>query len=442
MKEIFNLPQSANGDKTIIFNVRILDSYSKYDEKGSVLIENGKILDFGPHIKEKEVSKDFKRIDGKGNLLTPGLLDIQVHFRTPGFEFKETIEAGSKSAVAGGVTTVVCMPNTKPVLDEPYLIEYLLNKAQKESYCNLEIYGAISKNMEGKQLSDLSLLKQAGVCGFTDDGLPVMNAFLMRKAFEYSAQLNLPVAQHAEDLNLTNKGAINEGKVSYELGISGIPNASESVIVARDIEILKLTGGSYHLLHASTKESIELIQKAKALGLDATCEVAPHHFLLNEEAVLKHGTNAKMNPPLRAESDRKALEAALIDGTIDVIATDHAPHDETSKNKPLQEASFGIIGVQQMLSLSLELYHQKKISLIDLFAKMTCNPAKIIRRDRGKIKKGAVADLTLIDLEKSFVIDIKNIHSKSKNTPFIGKKVKGRVVKTFVAGSLVYAYDE
>ena len=440
MKEKFTLSKEKPSNK-LLFNARILDPLSKFDEKGSLIIENGKIADFGPHIKEKQVSKDFERIDCKGHLLVPGLLDIQVHFRTPGFEFKETIEAGSKSAVAGGVTSVVCMPNTKPVLDEPFMIEYLLNKAKNESYCHLDIYGAVSKNMEGKQLSPLSLLKQAGVCGFTDDGLPVMNAFLMRKAFEYSAELDLVVAQHAEDLNLTNKGAINEGKVSYELGVRGIPNASESIIVARDIELLKLTNGNYHLLHASTKESVELIRRAKKLGLKATAEVAPHHFVLTEEDVIKNGTLSKMNPPLRTEEDRQALIEGLIDGTIDAIATDHAPHDPESKNKPLEEASFGLVGLETLLPISLELYHSKKLSLIDLFSKLTYKPANIIRRERGEIKKGRIADLTLIDLDATWKIDTSKFHSKSKNSPFNDRKVKGRAIKTFVAGNLVYSYE-
>jgi dihydroorotase len=265
-----------------------------------------------------------------------------------------------------------------------------------------------------------------------------MNANLMRKAFEYSKNLDVVIAQHAEDLNLSNKGCINEGKVSLELGVRGIPNISESVIVKRDLEILESIGGRYHLLHCSTKESIEAIKIAKQKSLNVTVEVSPHHFTLTEDQVLKSGTLAKMNPPLRNEADRQALINALKSGLIDVIATDHAPHDKISKEKTLEEASFGIVGVETMLPLSLDLYHKKILSLKDLLAKMTCNPAKVINFDGGQIKKGARADLVLIDLNHEWKIDSKKFYSKSKNSPFDGFKVKGRAVMTIVAGKVVY----
>jgi dihydroorotase len=284
----------------------------------------------------------------------------------------------------------------------------------------------------------MNSLKEAGAVGFTDDGLPVMNANLMRKAFEYSKNLDVVIAQHAEDLNLSNKGCINEGKVSLELGVRGIPNISESVIVKRDLEILESIGGRYHLLHCSTKESIEAIKIAKQKSLNVTVEVSPHHFTLTEDQVLKSGTLAKMNPPLRNEVDRQALINALKSGLIDVIATDHAPHDKISKEKTLEEASFGIVGVETMLPLSLDLYHKKILSLKDLLAKMTCNPAKVINFDGGQIKKGARADLVLIDLNHEWKIDSKKFYSKSKNSPFDGFKVKGRAVMTIVAGKVVY----
>jgi dihydroorotase len=292
--------------------------------------------------------------------------------------------------------------------------------------------------MKGEELADMHALKNAGAVGFTDDGLPVMNANVMRRAFEYSRNLNVVIAQHAEDLNLTNKGCINEGKTSLELGVRGIPNISESVIVERDLAILESTGGRYHLLHVSTREALEAIKRAKEKGLNATVEVSPHHFTLNDEQVLKSGTNAKMNPPLRSEADRLALIEGLRSGLIDAIATDHAPHDLPSKDKPLEEATFGIVGVETMLPLSLALYHQGVLSLSDLLAKMTCNAAKIINFDGGEIKKGARADLTLIDLSTEWKIDCQKFYSKSKNSPFDGFAVKGRAIKTIVAGKIVY----
>jgi dihydroorotase len=342
------------------------------------------------------------------------------------------------SAVAGGITTVVCQPNTAPTLDSVLTFDYLRLKAREVAYCNIRAYGCITKNMKGEELADMHALKNAGAVGFTDDGLPVMNANVMRRAFEYSRNLNVVIAQHAEDLNLTNKGCINEGRVSLELGVRGIPNISESVIVERDLAILESTGGRYHLLHVSTSEALEAIKRGKEKGLNATVEVSPHHFILTDAQVLKSGTNAKMNPPLRSEKDRLALIEGLKSGLIDAIATDHAPHDLASKDKPLEEATFGIVGVETMLPLSLTLYHQGILSLKDLLAKMTCNAAKIINFDGGEIKKGGRADLTLIDINTEWKIDCQKFYSKSKNSPFDGFLVKGRAIKTIVAGRIVY----
>lgn len=420
--------------KTLLKNARILDPASNYDKIGNLLIIGDKISDFGTNIE----CEDAKIIDCQGKLLTPGLIDIQVHFRDPGQTHKEDLETGSKSAVAGGITTVVCQPNTAPTIDNAQTLEYISLKSRESAYCNVLAYACVTKGMQGKELADFKTLREKGAVGFTDDGLPVMDANIMRRAFEYSRELDVPIAQHAEDLNLTNKGCINEGKSSLELGVRGIPTASESVIVWRDIDILRSTGGKYHLLHASVASSIDAIRYAKKLGLNATAEACPHHFLLTDEAVLKHGSNAKMNPPLRRETDRQAIIEGLKDDTIDAITTDHAPHDLESKNKPIQDAAFGIVGVETMLALSLKLYHDGHLTLPQLFAKMTCNPAKIINFDGGQIKKGARADLTLIDLDQEWTIDPQKFHSKSKNSPFVDYKVKGRALKTIIAGKIVF----
>jgi dihydroorotase len=433
----FNLPyaQEISADKKILYkNARIIDPKSGYDKLGNLLTIGNKIADFGDKIE----APDAEIIDCKGNVLTPGLIDIQVHFRDPGQSHKEDLTTGSKSAVAGGITTVVCQPNTSPTLDSVLTFDYLRLKSRETAYCNVKAYGCITKGMKGEELADMNSLKEAGAVGFTDDGLPVMNANVMRRAFEYSRNLDVVIAQHAEDLNLTNKGCIAEGKVSLELGVRGIPNISESVIVERDLAILEAVGGRYHLLHVSTREALDAIKRAKEKGLKATVEVSPHHFMLNETQVLKSGTNAKMNPPLRSEQDRLALIEGLKSGLIDAIATDHAPHDLASKEKTLEEASFGIVGVETMLPLSLSLYHQGILSLKDLLAKMTCNAAKIINFDGGVIEKGARADLVLIDLESEWEIDSQKFHSKSKNSPFDGFKVKGRAVRTVVAGVTVF----
>lgn len=433
----FDLPyaQPISADKKILYkNARIIDPKSGYDQVGELLTIGDKIADFGKNIS----AQDAEIVDCKGHVLTPGLIDIQVHFRYPGQTHKEDLESGSKSAVVGGITTVVCQPNTSPTLDNVETLNDLHAKAREVAHCNIRAYACVTKNMKGEELADLPALKNAGAVGFTDDGLPVMNAHLMRRAFEASRDLGVVVAQHAEDLNLTNKGCITEGEVSKKLGVRGIPNISESVIVERDLAILEAIGGRYHLLHVSTREALEAIKRAKAKGLAATVEVSPHHFTLNDEQVLKSGTNAKMNPPLRSEKDRLALIEGLRDGTIDAIATDHAPHDLASKEKPLQDATFGIVGVETMLSLSLNLVHQGLLSLRDMLAKMTCNAAEIINFDGGEIKKGARADLALIDLNHEWAIDSQKFFSKSKNSPFDGFKVKGRAVMTVVAGKVVY----
>ncbi len=433
----FELPYNEKVDltkKTLLKNARIIDPASNYDKISNLLITGDKITDFGENIS----GKFDQEIDCSGKILCPGLIDVQVHFRDPGQTHKEDLTSGSKSAVAGGITAVVCQPNTNPTIDSVETIEYLKLKAKDKAYCNILPYACITKAMKGEELTDMQSLKEAGAVGFTDDGLPVMNANVMRRAFEYSKNLNVILAQHAEDLNLTNGGCINEGEVSIELGVRGIPNISESVIVQRDLAILEATGGRYHLLHASTKESVEAIKIAKEKGLNATAEACPHHFLLTDKQILKSGTNAKMNPPLRSEKDRQAIIEGLKTGVIEIISTDHAPHEKEAKEKPLETSAFGIVGVETMLPLSLKLYHDGILSLPDLLAKMTCNAAKIINYDGGKIKKGARADLTLIDLDKEWIINSEQFYSKSKNSPFDNFKVKGRAIMTFVGGKKVF----
>lgn len=434
----FTKPTHSKKGKVAYINARLIDPETKLDVKGGLLTDGDKIADFGAKLFNNGTPDGAEVVDCKGNILAPGLLDIQVHFREPGQEYKETIETGSMSAAAGGVTTVATMPNTKPVVDDITVIAFLQKRARETGYVNIRPYAAITKGQKGEELTEMAMLVEAGAVGFTDDGLPVMNAQIMRQALTIGKDLGVPIAQHAEDHNLSCGGCMNEGWVATKLGLKGIPNASESVIVARDILLAELTGGQYHVLHISTKEAVELVRQAKKKGLRVTAEAAPHHFMLTDEAVLGYRTFSKMNPPLRSEADRKAIIAGLADGTIDAIATDHAPHDTESKRVPMDVAAFGIVGLETMLPLALELYHKKTMSLRDVLAAMTYKPADIIHVASGRLKKGAVADLAIIDPDAEWVIDNDTLNSKSKNSPFDGRKVKGRAVRTVVGGETVY----
>ncbi len=437
----FTLPTHKATGKTAYINARLIDPESGLDTQGAMLTDGSQIADFGPQLFNQGVPEGIHVVDCKGQTLCPGLLDIQVHFREPGQEHKETIATGSRSAAAGGVTTVVCMPNTQPVIDDVSVVAFIEKRARETAYINVHPYACISKGMKGVELTEMGLLKEAGALGFTDDGLPVMNAGVMRKALAYSKMLGVPVAQHAEDLNLSAGGCMNEGKVSAKLGVPGIPNASESVIVERDITLAELTGGHYHVLHISTREAIDAVRRAKKRGVNVTAEAAPHHFTLTDEAVLEYRTFAKMNPPLRAEEDRLAVIEGLRDGTIDAIATDHAPHDQESKRVPLTSAAFGIVGLETMLSLSLGLYHSGLMSLREVLAAMTCKPAGIVGLPAGRLKKGAAADLTLIDLNYDWTIEPESFASKSKNSPFDHTRTRGRATRTILGGETVFVLE-
>ncbi|WP_339047126.1 dihydroorotase [Candidatus Mesenet endosymbiont of Phosphuga atrata] len=426
------------GYKVAYTNARIIDPESKLDIYGSLLTEGKVIADFGESLFVGGVPSGIDEvIDCGGLVLMPGIVDIHVHFREPGQEHKETIYTGSRSAAAGGVTTVVCQPNTIPPIDSIILARYLKYRALETSHVNIEFYAAITKS--GNKLTEMALLKEAGAVGFTDDGLPVMNAHIMRQALKYSSMLNVPIAQHAEDLNLSAGGCINEGAVSEELGVVGIPGISEAVMVSRDILLMQdIADVHYHVLHVSSQDSLRAIADAKKRGINITCEVAPHHFTLTENDVREHSSMAKMNPPLRSEEDRLAMIEGLRSSIIDCIATDHAPHDVGSKDLSLSDSAFGIVGLETLLPLALELHYNHNLDLLDVLGKLTYKPADIIHIPRGRIRKNFMADLTLVDLEYRWEIDIGKFASKSKNSPFDKRKVKGRAVRTVVSGKTVY----
>lgn len=420
--------------KILIKKGRLLDPKNGKDGRFDLLIENGKVA----AIESSISSPDAEVIDAEGLLVTPGLIDIHVHLRDPGLEYKEDVISGTRAAVAGGVTSVACMPNTKPVVDSAPVVEYIINKAKQHGSANVYPVASISQGMKGEVLSEMGELKAAGCVAFSDDGVPVVNGELMRRAFEYADTFDAPIITHAEDLSLVGEGCMNEGDVSTELGLKGIPWVAEDAATAREIMLAEFTGARLHVAHVSTKGSVELVRQAKARGVKVTCEATPHHFTLTDEAVRGYNTNAKMNPPLRTQADVDAVRAGLADGTIDAIATDHAPHHYDEKNVEFAIALNGIVGLETLLPLTLELVNDGVIDLPRAIALMTCQPAAILGIDRGSLEVGAVADITLIDPEFEWTLKAQNLHSKSKNTPFDGWQLRGAAVQTLLAGCTVY----
>jgi dihydroorotase len=383
---------------------------------------------------------EVKIIDAAGKIVAPGLIDMHVHLREPGYEYKENIETGSRAAAFGGVTAVCAMPNTNPVNDSKQTTEYILEKARSAGTARVYPVAAISKGLKGTSLCEYGELKEAGAIALSDDGNPVMNSQLMRRALEYASGFGLLIISHCEDFNLAAGGVMNEGAVATRMGLAGIPNAVESIMVQRDIALCELTGSPLHIAHVSTKESIRAIRNAKARGVPVTAETAPHYFTLTDESVKGYNTHAKMNPPLRSRDDRAAVCQGLADGTIDVIATDHAPHSSIEKEVEFDMAANGIIGLETSVSLGLKLVQDGVITMTGLIEKMSTNPAGILGLETGLVE-GHPADITIIDPEKSYRVDADRFQSRSRNTPFDGWEMKGKAVLTMVGGEVVF-HDE
>jgi len=407
----------------------------RFNGTGDLLIEHGRIIAIGSDVK---APADATRISARGRLVVPGFVDLHVHFREPGFEYKETIQSGAASAVAGGFTTVCCMPNTNPVNDNQAITEFMLERARVAGLANVLPIGAITKGSEGKELAEIGDLRRAGCVAISDDGKPVMNSLVMRRAMEYALAFDVPVVDHCEDLHLAEGGCMNEGLISTELGLPGIPSAAEDVMVARNVSLSELTGARLHLAHISTEGSVRMVREAKSRGIKVTAEACPHHFTITEEAVRGYDTCAKMNPPLRTWKDVQAIKEGLRDGTIDVIATDHAPHATQEKQQGFTEAPFGIVGLETALSLTLALVEEGVLTLETAIAKLSTAPAQAFSLKKGALTVGADADVTIIDPQEQWEVDPTKFRSKSRNTPFAGWKVKGRVRTTIVGGRVVF----
>jgi dihydroorotase len=414
---------------------RVIDPHAKLDKTADVLLQDGRIARVEPGI-AATVAKDARVIDARDLLVVPGLVDLHVHLREPGHEYKEDIQSGTRAAAAGGFTTVCCMPNTNPPNDCRAVTDLIVNRARQVAAARVRPVGAISKGLGGEALAEIGEMKDAGIVAVSDDGRPVMNAELMRRALEYARTFGLPVIQHAEDLNLAQGGVMNEGPAATRAGLRGQPPAAESIMVARDLELVAWTGARYHVAHVSTEASVRLLRDAKRRGLPVSCEVTPHHLTLDDEACVGYDTATKCAPPLRGKADLAALREALADGTIDCVATDHAPHSTLEKQVEYDAAAFGMIGLETAVPLLLRLCEQGSLTLPRAIEALTAAPARVLALGDGvgTLTVGAPADVTLIDPSRRFKMNRVEGCSKSHNTPFDGWELRGRAVLTVLGG--------
>jgi dihydroorotase len=422
-------------------NARLLDPASGLDRPGALLSEGEMISDFGPNLFSDGLPEGITSIDCQGHCLMPGLVDIRVQLREPGEEYKGTLESAGRSATAGGVTSMVCLPNTNPVIDDMSVLEFVARRARKLGLAKVYPYGAVTKGLKGEELAEIGLLSESGALAFTDGIKPVSDAQIMRRALSYASNFDQMIIQHAEEPSLASGGVMNSGETATRLGLGGIPREAEIIMVERDIRLAEMSGGRLHFAHLSTADAIDAVRKAKARGLNVSCDTAPPYFALSEIAVGDYRTFAKLSPPLRAEDDRLAVIEGLKDGAIDAIASDHAPHDEESKRLPFARAAFGGVGLETLLPVTLELFHGGHMDLLAALALITSAPADLLGLNAGRLEKGAAADLTLIDLNRGWKIDADKMHSISKNSPFDGHLVQGLALKTIVDGRTVFEHD-
>jgi len=440
--------------KILIKNGHLVDPSQGIDGVSDILVAGGKIRELKSHETKGKGQKPAKNIserrtedaemvtiNAEGLLILAGLVDMHVHLREPGFEYKETIETGTEAAIAGGITSVCCMPNTSPVNDNASITDFIIKKAIERGFCDVFPVGAITKGQKGEELAEFGMMYEAGCIAFSDDGRPVMDSLIMRRALEYSKIFNVPVISHAEDLSLAAGGVMNEGLLSIKLGLRGIPAQAEEIMISRDIALAELTGGRLHIAHVSTRGSVELIRLAKKRGTaDITAETCPHYFSITEDAVDGYNTNAKVNPPLRRKEDVEAIKEGLSDGTLDVIASDHAPHHQDEKLGEFDLAPSGISGFETSIGLSMKLVDDRVLTLNQLIEKMCLNPSKIAGIRKGTVKQGADADMVILDTHNEYTVDPAVFRSKGKNTPFEGWKLNARPVATIAKGR-IYTWE-
>jgi len=421
--------------KILIKAGHVVDPSNKLNEVMDIVVTNKKISEVGENL----TGKFDKTINAEGLYVLPGLVDAHCHLREPGQEYKEDIASGTKAAAKGGFTAVACMPNTKPVTDNDAIVKFIVDKAAECGFTKVYPIGSITKGSDGKQLAEMGFMKEAGAVAVSDDGRPVENADVMRKALEYSKDFKLPVISHCEEMSLTENGAMNEGFLSTTMGLKGIPSIAEEIQVSRDVLLAEYTGVPVHIAHISTAGSARIIRDAKSRGVAVTCETCPHYFSLTEAECEGFNTNAKVNPPLRGESDRQAIIEAIKDGTIDMIATDHAPHHRDEKNVEFQYAANGISGFETALAASYTyLVKPGLITIEKLVELMSLNPAAFLSRETGGIKVGSLADITIVDLNSEVTVNGDEFISKGKNTPFTGRKLNGQPMYTMVDGKVTY----
>ncbi|WP_207476174.1 dihydroorotase [Arenibaculum pallidiluteum] len=428
--------------RTAFVNARLLDPATGLDAPGALLVEGEAISDLGPGLFAGGVPDGIPVVDLGGQALLPGFVDMRVSIGEPGEEHKETILTASRAAAAGGVTAMVCLPDTDPVIDDVAGIEFIARRAREAKLVKVYAYAAATQSLQGRELSEMGLLAEAGALGFTDANRAISDALVMRRALSYASTFGLLVIQHPEEPSLAAGGQMNAGEIATRLGLAGIPREAEVMMIERDLRLVELTGARYHAAHVSTGAAVEAIRQAKRRGLRVTCDTAPHYFALTETDIGDYRTFAKVSPPLRGEMDRRAIVEGLADGTIDAIASDHRPQDQDSKRVPFSSAAHGVIGLETLLPLTLELVHNGRVGLLPALAALTCRPAEILGLEAGRLRKGAPADLAVVDLDRLWRVDKAALRSKSKNSPFDGRPVTGRVTRTLVDGRTVFTLDE